>query len=259
MGTTPPPVYVLWDERDRRRQVRKGDRFSFELVLIGQAALAQLPAFVAAMMVAGERGMGRERLKGRLLQVDVLAGAENSAHTIFDRGTWLSDSLDEWTTGYGSGQAWAELVAPSAGPPLTRLQIAYVSPLKAKLRGQISREPAFPVLARAAVRRLRILSQVHGAGEWPHEAYGPLLDLADAVRLEHHETTWVETTRYSRRAGRMPLDGLVGQAWYASEADLRPLLPALWLGQWVHVGKGAVFGMGRYSIRVAGQNRGEVL
>ena len=50
------------------------------------------------------------------------------------------------------------------------------------------------------------------------------------------------------RQGTMPLDGFVGQAWYVSAQDLRPLLPALWLGQWVHVGKGAVWGNGRYEI-----------
>ena len=34
---------------------------------------------------------------------------------------------------------------------------------------------------RALVRRLRILSVVHGAGEWPHAEWGPLLDLAERV------------------------------------------------------------------------------
>jgi hypothetical protein len=118
------------------------------------------------------------------------------------------------------------------------------------MRGQVARQPDFQALARGIVRRLRILSQVHGAGEWPQPEYGPLLDLADEVRLEHHETTWVGTTRRTRQ-GDMPLEGFVGQAWYASDVDVRPLLPALWLGQWVHVGKGGVWGCGRYEMRVA--------
>jgi len=67
--------------------------------------------------------------------------------------------------------------------------------------------------------------------------------------MEYHETTWVSAARHSRRGGQMPMDGLVGQAWYASPNDLRPLLPVLWLGQWVHAGKGAVWGNGRYAIK----------
>jgi len=116
------------------------------------------------------------------------------------------------------------------------------------MHGKVVRQPQFAPLARAVTRRLRILSEVHGAGEWPHAEYGALLDLGDEVQLEYHETTWVGATRRSRRGGQMPIDGLVGQAWYVSPDDLLPLLPILWLGQWVHVGKGAVWGWGRYEV-----------
>jgi len=243
MGTTPPPAYVLWDGQDRRKQVQAGDRLAFELVLIGQAAHQQLPAFIAATMVAGERGMGRQRLKARLRRVEALAGPDERAHPLLNNGVWQGDPLQDLTFGYDDGQAWIEQSA-SQTRPLTRLSLRYLSPVKVKMRGQLAPEPHFPTLARAVVRRLRILSQVHGAGEWPKAEYGPLLDLADEVQLEHHEITWVEDQRYSQRGGHMPLEGFVGQAWYASPTDLRPLLPALWLGQWVHVGKGAVWGMG---------------
>ena len=254
MGTTPPPAYVLWDEQDRRREVDAGELFHFELTLVGEAAIRQLPAFIAAMMVAGEQGIGRERLRARLERVDALAGPDGQAHPLLVNGVWQGDPVDGVLLRYADGQAWAEdhvsRFAPHA--PVTRLRVHFLSPVKIKERGEVAEEPGFAALARAVVRRLRILSEVHGAGEWPQAEYGPLLDLADVVRLEHHETTWVGTTRRSRQ-GDMPLEGFVGQAWYASDADLRLLLPVLWLGQWVHVGKGAVWGCGRYQVEgVAG-------
>jgi len=58
MGTTPPPCYVLWDEQDRRRDLQAGDRFHFELTLIGQAAIRQTPAF-------GLRGRYGDRCRAR--------------------------------------------------------------------------------------------------------------------------------------------------------------------------------------------------
>ena len=238
MGTTPPPAYVLWDGQDRRRQVKAGDRLAFELVLIGQAAHQQLPAFIATTMVACERGMGRQRLKARLRRVEALTGPDGKAHPLLINGVWQGDVVQDLTLGYDDGQAWVERSAPQETRPLTRLSLRYLSPVKIKMRGQFAREPHFPALARAVVRRLRILSEVHSAGEWSKAEYGPLLDLADEVQLEHHETTWISATRHSKRGGRMPLEGFLGQAWYASPADLRPLLPVLWLGQWVHVGKG---------------------
>ena len=78
------------------------------------------------------------------------------------------------------------------------------------------------------MRRLRILSLVHGDGEWRREVYGPLLDLADTVRLEHDETRWTGFTRYSQRSGEQDVEGFIGQAWYSGE-DLKPLLrPSGW-------------------------------
>jgi CRISPR/Cas system endoribonuclease Cas6 (RAMP superfamily) len=161
----------------------------------------------------------------------------------------VADSLQNLAAHEADGRAWAAAVAEERRP-IHRLRVRFLSPLQVKLRGKVAGKPEFLALARAVVRRLRILSVVHGNGSWPQEEYGPLLDLAETVSLEHHETTWLRHARYSARGGAMPMEGLVGEAWYASDEDLLPLLPALWLGQWVHVGKAAVWGMGRYEIHV---------
>jgi len=248
MGQDPPPAYVLWDEQDRRCALKAGDPFHYQLVLIGQETLQQVPSFIAAMMVAAERGMGRQHLKGRLGRVDALDGMDGHAQPLFVDDTWQGAPLAERAVCYTDGQAWVERVAPSINEPLHRLHLRFLSPIKLKMRGKWVRQPDFTALARAVVRRLRVLSEVHGGGPWSQADYGPLLDLAERVQLEHHETSWISRTRYSQRAGPMPSEGFVGQAWYASPADLRPLLPALWLGQWVHVGKGVVWGNGHYAI-----------
>jgi hypothetical protein len=249
MGSPPPPAYVLWDEQDRRREVLPGDSFGFEIALLGNAAIRQFPAFVAALLVAAEQGIGEPRLKGRVQRVDLLTGMHSEARPLLIRSAWQGNPADETFVKYVDAQAWSTEVAPATGTPVTRLHLRFQSPLRVEMRGETVRQPHFAPLARAIVRRLRILSQAHGAGEWPQAEYGPLLDLADTVRLDHHETTWVSTSRHSQR-GEMPLEGFVGQAWYSATADLRPLLPALWLGQWVHVGKAAVWGNGRYEVGV---------
>ena len=61
------------------------------------------------------------------------------------------------------------------------------------------------------------------------------------------ETTWASFRRYSSFRGRSePLEGVVGSAEYAG--PLKEFLPLLCMGQIVHVGKRAVFGLGRYRI-----------
>ena len=251
MGRTAPPAYVLWDGGDRRQQVAARDPFSFELTLIGDAAIGQFPAFIAAFLVAAEQGIGQPRLRGRVQRVDVLAGTQSTAQPLLLGHAWQGDPADEIFLRYVDAQAWSTAVAPATEQAITRLRLRFLSPLNVEMRGETVRQPYFAAVARALVRRLRILSQAHGAGEWPQVEYGPLLDLADTVRLDHYDTAWVATSRHSQR-GEMPLEGLAGQAWYSADADLRPLLPILWLGQWVHVGKAAVWGLGRYEVGLDG-------
>lgn len=249
MGNTPPPAYVLWDRQDRRRKLSPGDTLSLELTLIGDVAIRQQPAFIAALLVAGEKGIGQDQARAKLAQVDALTGAHNDVHPLLVHDVWQGTPLDDVVLSYADGQAWRDALTYTGTQAVTRLHLRFLSPLAIKQRGEVVTVPDFPALARTVVRRLRILSQVHGAGEWPHSEWGPLLDLADTVRLDHHETTWVSSMRYSSR-GAMPMDGLIGEAWYAADHDLRPLLPALWLGQWVHIGKASVWGNGRYAVEM---------
>lgn len=74
-----------------------------------------------------------------------------------------------------------------------------------------------------------------------------LIGRAERVRTLSEDTRWVDWDRYSgRRDARITLGGLVGKVIYSGNAaEFRPLLK---IGEYVHVGKGAVFGMGKYRI-----------
>lgn len=245
--------------QDRRRHLFEGTAWSFELTLVGQLAVRQIPAVVAAVQQGAEQGMGRVRLRSRLRQVTASRGFSAAGPTechlavgkpVDDSPvlTWQSYRLDEVTLSYQQAARWAQIY----NEPVRAFSLRYLGPVKIRERGQWVEVPHFRPVMRAVVRRLRILSEVHGAGEWSQAEFGPLLDLAETVRLEHHETHWTGHTRQSKRSGRHDVEGFIGQAWYAGE-DVRPLLLALWLGQWLHIGKSYVSGNGRYVIEQIGQ------
>jgi hypothetical protein len=258
VGDTPPPAYALWDCQDRRRHLAEGTRWDFELTLAGERALRQIPAIVAAVQQGAELGMGRQRLRSRLWRVaSLVEGAEGVVERVLAVEkpspdgpvlTWENFGLADVSQGYAQAIAWAE----TWEGPVRAFSLRYLSPVKIREHKQWVGSPHFGAVMRAVVRRLRLLSAVHGAGQWPHHAWGPLLDLAETVQLEHDETLWGGYTRSSDRSGEHDVEGFVGQAWYAGEDDLRPLLPALWLSQWLHIGKEYVLGSGRYRVeRVA--------
>jgi hypothetical protein len=252
IGDTPPPAYALWDLQDRRLRLEAGSEWGFELTLVGELALRQIPAIVAAVQQGAEQGMGRVRLRSRVLRVHAItAGQPPVEHCLAAEQpqgeelalTWQSYRLEDIAFGYEQAAQWAA----SQEGPIRSLSLRYLSPVKVKEHGRWIKEPRFDAIMYALVRRLRLLSQVHGAGEWPQAEFGPLLDLAKTVRLEHDETLQSGYSRHSRQSGLQQIEGIVGQAWYAGE-DLRPLLPILWLGQWLHIGKAYVLGNGRYVI-----------
>jgi hypothetical protein len=251
MGDAPPPAYAIWDLRDRRMTIQQGEAWAFELTWIGATALQQLPAIVAAVQQGAEAGMGRTRWRNRLVRVSALRPAQTDTEIAGmelyhgDRTLiWKASTLPDVMFDHAQARSWAV----QWDAPVTALQLDFVSPVKLKEREKWVETPEFSAIARALIRRLRILSEVYGDGEWPHAEYGPLLDLADSVRLEHHETHWMDYARHSKQSGTYQVEGFVGPAWYTVK-DFRPLLPVLWLGQWLHIGKSYVIGSGRYKLQ----------
>jgi CRISPR-associated endoribonuclease Cas6 len=106
-----------------------------------------------------------------------------------------------------------------------------------------------PAFLRRLIRRVGTL--VESYGSLPPDAapcdYHALADLADQVVVEDQNVSTHTWERYSNRnESKHPLSGLVGQALFTGIA--KPLWPYLLVGQWVHLGKGASFGQGRYVV-----------
>ncbi|MGV6989749.1 CRISPR system precrRNA processing endoribonuclease RAMP protein Cas6 [Testudinibacter sp. P80/BLE/0925] len=64
---------------------------------------------------------------------------------------------------------------------------------------------------------------------------------------DHKRLRWRDWTRFSSRQQQtMQLGGLVGE-WQLNRVSSR-VAQLLYLGQWLHVGKNASFGLGKYQI-----------
>lgn len=70
-----------------------------------------------------------------------------------------------------------------------------------------------------------------------------LLEKAATAKQTQSDIRWYDRKRYStRQEAWMALGGLVGRISY--EGDLSGIIPLLRLGEYIHVGKGTLFGLG---------------
>ena len=222
----PPPFVLLVPPNGcgQGRDIRFGMR------LFGPA-IERFAFVVEAWRRAIARGIGRERVPGRLLAVrDTIGGA-----VLYD----------------GETLAFAEMTPRPLDTTAPGLEIRSRTPLRFQAKG--ARLPADALTPRRLiadiVRRSRMLAS--GVSEeaeaevaaWPVDAW---LDAADKVS-HRHDLVWRDWRRYSARQGQaMNLGGYVG-AW--TWADVPPELQRLlMLGSILHVGKEASFGLGAYAV-----------
>jgi hypothetical protein len=93
-------------------------------------------------------------------------------------------------------------------------------------------------------------SALHRPADADFKALG---EAAEQIETVDDQTHWVERSRFSRRRDvAHDLSGFVGPVTF--RGHLTPFLPLLRIGEFVHVGKNAVFGNGWFVIEnVAGR------
>ena len=137
------------------------------------------------------------------------------------------------------------LPAPDAAPEEVTLEIT--TPLRLKREGKVLGIARLETqdLLMALVRRAAELTELQ-LGMPTGWDFAALKRAAAGVQGEK-QLAWRDWTRYSNRQRQpMNFDGAVGR-WRLT-GDLRPFWPLLHLGQWLHVGGKATFGLGRYTL-----------
>ncbi|MDR0776282.1 MAG: CRISPR system precrRNA processing endoribonuclease RAMP protein Cas6 [Azonexus sp.] len=228
--TQVPHPYIIeppqWGERD----YAPGEMLSFHLVLAGRA-LDQAALVFWAFARAFQRGVGRGDGTAQLLRVVHLGEQET---VVLDGPGGHIDDHD--TT-----------IAPPPDCAAESLTLQFDTPLRLQANGRRATAEEYTPrrLLTTLVRRVALMNEFHGAGPLALDFSG-LAAQAEVIRSEK-KLHWRDWTRYSSRQDRkMDLGGVIG-AWKLS-GDLAPFVPFLHLGQWLHVGKEASFGLGGYRL-----------
>ncbi|HTP66915.1 MAG TPA: CRISPR system precrRNA processing endoribonuclease RAMP protein Cas6 [Geobacteraceae bacterium] len=115
------------------------------------------------------------------------------------------------------------------------VSLTIITPMRLMTEGRPLREFSFSPFVRALFRRLSSLVYYYG-GEEPELDYKWLAEQSRMVECVTANFRWVEWgSRWS---------GLIGEGTFAG--NLSEYLPFLQAGEYLHVGKGASFGLGRF-------------
>ena len=229
-----PNPYVIEPPPFGARDIAAGDLLSFNVVLIGRA-LGQLPLIVYALQRALSDGLCKRCTQATLTAVEWEDGETRVPVWDAERSCVLEHQPSLEVPAFVD----CEAVTLHFHTPLRLQQQRQPLPVK-KLSPR--------ALVRTLLRRASLLFERHldrpGVVTEPHELTARADQLQDERCLQ-----WLDWTRYaSRHAQERILGGVVG-TWRLC-GDLGPHLQWLWLGQWLHLGKSAVMGMGGYRLEL---------
>jgi hypothetical protein len=251
-----PRAYVIEPPQWGEKTYAPGETLSFHLVLAGRV-VEQLPLILWAFHKSFLRGVGKGDGTASLAQVwHVL---DDSPRLILDGpGGHVTEHeavippvsiTPQNAERHAAADAEARNTAASNALSVDAVTLHFHAPLRLQTNGRRATADEFTPrkLLTTLIRRIALIHEFHGPGPLPLD-FAALAQRAEAIESDK-DLRWRDWQRYSsRQQQKMALGGVVGR-WTLS-GDLAPFLPFLHLGQWLHVGKEAAFGLGGYRLEV---------
>jgi len=219
---------------DGKTSIKSGEKFYATVTLLGRA-VDHLPYIVHAFREGGKLGLGR-----------------NKAHY------QLNAVLQEQTTG---SKQWQSILLNHSSlttlppklaviPPVPdKITLHLLTPLRLRVNNCYVNGSTleFHHWFDSLLRRISMLNYFHEDIDLKID-YVNLSNFSKQITFTKKTIEWKDLTRYSSRQNTtMKMGGFMGSL-EINNVDLTPIWPLLWVGQWTHVGKFTVMGLGQYII-----------
>lgn len=231
------------------KRLAADDIWHFSMSVMG-SAIEDCALIVQAWRTALQQGLGARApyQKARLLQVRCdgvpLYDMRQSSHLL--------------STPKPSTQLYQNQLLAHENAPLTQLSLQFVTPFRHQQHGKIAAKTQMldSVTFLASLYNRIQLCQRHHSPDTPwdigyqdyHAFKADINRLDMVVNLESHHVA----RRSNRQARKMQLFGLQGQIDlidHEKTGNLIKLLPALQLGEILHIGKNTTMGLGQYQLK----------
>jgi CRISPR/Cas system endoribonuclease Cas6 (RAMP superfamily) len=135
-----------------------------------------------------------------------------------------------------------------------QFRVQFITPLRLLAGGVIQRAPRLRDMVDSLSRRIFLLRYFHGDGVKapPPPQYA---QAAAAAVLTERQLRWHDHRRLStRKRHELPIGGVSGYMVFRGDFGL--LEPLLRLGEYAHLGKNAIFGLGRIALTTEREGEG---
>ncbi len=217
--------FILEPPLLERRIFHPGDILKVNVVLLGKA-IEYLPYIVYTFREMGKKGIGRNRGKFWLQRVS------KDGRTIYDcQEPLVRTEFDKQNL----FKVRTEIT--------NSVKIKFITPTAIKVNGRVSKDIDFVILFKALNRRLKALSVYHN-GKTEH-SFDKYLAKASLIKMKSKALEPYNWKRYSSRQSKMiQFNGFIGSVEF--EGDMEPFMQLLKIGEIIHIGRGTVYGMGKY-------------
>lgn len=232
-----PHPLIIEPPLDKRQFYGIEDKLDFHLILLGRA-IDYIPYIIFAFEELGRIGIGKDN--GKFSLEKVISFNKDREILIYDGDSHFRDDLQVMDS--------AELVRDAAQLNYHQVTFHFLTPTRIKNEGKYTINIDFVIILRNLLRRLSLLAEVHCDEKWELE-WKELIEMAnDRVSTVSSELKCHHWKRYSRSQGKkIKMDGFLGEITF--EGELAEFMPFIKLGELLHMGKGTVYGLGKYKIK----------
>ncbi|MHC9544397.1 MAG: CRISPR system precrRNA processing endoribonuclease RAMP protein Cas6 [Vulcanimicrobiota bacterium] len=231
-----PQPFILEPPGETTMYYPPGRDLSFSFVLVGKA-LEFVPYFIYTVEEMGKTGIGKGR--GLFTLKEVSSRGADGPVPVFD------GKERKLMPGKSELQPMIEKKVEALSKA-TRIVLTFHTPTRIVSDDRFVSAPEFHHIIRSLSRRISNLLYFHCGMEAPWD-FTQLIEKAEKVRVVDSTLEWNDWERYSKRQDtRMKMGGFTGTM--VCEGEFASSAFVLALGELLHVGKNASFGLGKYQV-----------
>lgn len=236
-----PHPFIIEPPSDNKKHYNKGDSLDFNLILIGKA-IDYLPYFIYAFEETGRVGLGSNR-QGKFI-VD----------SVINVNPFSSESSVIYTGTGNNLKSPVYIISPEHLKDMVdkmeqreEVTFNFLTPARIKYRDRYIDYLEFHIFMRTFLRRLSAIYYFHCGGEELLLDYKGIIDSSRMIDMIKSFLYWEDWERYSSRQNdTMKFGGFKGKVTF--QGNLKEFIIFILLGKYLHAGKNASFGLGKYEL-----------